>query len=343
MSRFPALDGLRAISILLVIVSHAVPLIVHGPWGHAASNLGEPGVNVFFVISGYLITRLLLRELDKRGTVSLWAFYRRRLLRITPAYVLFLGVAAALSATGLAIVDHRAWPYLLSYTYNLTPNLGVAFVGQVWSLCVEEHFYLLWPLTLLVAGPRRAVPILLATFVGAAVLRYVVGAHLDIDYFTFTRIDTISAGCLLALFERSHPALVGRIRGGWWVFAGAALFVVSFGLLDFVSGTYQMVLRPAVEGSAICVLLMGLTNDPGGWATRALDTPVPVFIGRLSYSLYLGQFALDKLQSWHLPLPARLGVMTAYALFSYYAVEQPFLRLKDRLEGRRQDARAASS
>jgi peptidoglycan/LPS O-acetylase OafA/YrhL len=323
----------------MVCVAHFVPQLAGPAARRPIGKLGIAGVDVFFVISGYLITTLLLKELDRTGTISLARFYRRRLLRITPAYLTLLATAGVLAAVKVSPVDPRAWVYALTYTYNLVPGLGIATIGQVWSLCVEEHFYLLWPLTLLLLGKRFAPAVLVGSLGVAATLRLALfrSPAIDVDTFTFTRIDTIAIGCLLAFAARAPWA--ERVRGWRWALFGvAALFLSIYGLSH--SGKYTLVLKSAFEGTAIAIIIQALSRDVVDPATRLLDRPFVAGIGRLSYSLYLGQFALDPLQPWTFSPWLRLPILAAYALFSYHLVEQPFLRLKDRLE-QRSDAKRA--
>jgi peptidoglycan/LPS O-acetylase OafA/YrhL len=330
--RIHALDGLRACSILLVSISHFVPMVDDGPIAAASRKLGEPGVTVFFVISGYLITSLLLREAERSGTISLYAFYRRRLLRITPAYVLFLAAVAVFAALGWTRVGPGVWPYLLTYTFNLVPGLDTATVGLVWSLCVEEHFYLLWPATLLLLGGRRAVSVLVGTVFFAAVLRFVLPHHaptLDVDLFTLTRLDTVAVGCLLAFVEGRTT----RARGWPWALLGTAVFFLSIYLFSR-SGKYVLGPKYLVEAGAIALVTHALVKRPDDPVTRFLDLAPMRLVGRLSYSLYLAQPVLNAFEALTLTPWVRPLLLAGYAAFSYNVVEKPFLALKDRLERR---------
>ena len=138
----PSLDGLRAISIGLVLLGHATRFgLGHSFLFRLAVAHAVLGVDVFFVISGYLITTLLLEEKIKFGTISLRLFYLRRALRILPAFLVFVGTLFVLSALGYIDIPSRLWIFVLTYTSNFTPR--VWDVGHLWSLSVEEHFYFL--------------------------------------------------------------------------------------------------------------------------------------------------------------------------------------------------------
>ena len=153
----PGLDGLRALSIAAVVLAHA-SLTWSGTTDHAhpLARLGSIGVDLFFVISGFLITWLLLREQRRNAVISLRAFYIRRAWRILPPYLVFLASLFAFSSIGLIQITSRDWGGALTYTVNFLPGTSWPF-GHLWSLSVEEHFYLFWPLLLIVLGPGRAV------------------------------------------------------------------------------------------------------------------------------------------------------------------------------------------
>ncbi|MDO8941596.1 MAG: acyltransferase, partial [Desulfobacterales bacterium] len=151
----PSLDGLRAISITLVLLGH-----LSGTQGFVRLNLGvgdyaHLGVVVFFVISGFLITRLLLSEHAKRGSISLKLFYARRTLRLFPASYAFVGCVWLLWLAGIVPLQSRDLWHAVTYTVNYAPDIAWS-VGHLWSLSVEEQFYLLWPFAFVTMGPRRA-------------------------------------------------------------------------------------------------------------------------------------------------------------------------------------------
>ncbi len=203
--RIPSLDGLRAISIALVLIAHLAgtrnfPLseVTGNFWG-----LGEFGVRVFFVISGFLITGLLMQELNgEGGRIRLGRFYLRRTLRIFPPYyslLAALGIASLLGAVTLA-------PHDLAHSATYTSNYDLGrswFVGHTWSLSVEEQFYLLWPAVLLMAGLRRgffiaAAVVLLSPFIRVAEWELFRSAGAGVGMRFETVADSIATGCLLA-------------------------------------------------------------------------------------------------------------------------------------------------
>ena len=339
--RIQSLDGLRAISIIAVTVSHYVSRMLPLPSRRLMGPLGSMGVDVFFVISGFLITSLMLRELDRHGRISVTGFYRRRALRIFPAYLFFLFFVFLLGRFALLPVANKEWPYLLTYTYNLKPHQVFASIGQVWSLCVEEHFYLLWPFTLVVLGVRRSPIVLWLSIVVAMVLRFWLflsnNSAFDPTFFSPTRLDTIAVGCLLA-FAFRNP-WIQRVRGERLVVCSGLLFFASNYL--FLSGKYELGPKHFIDASAVAVIIACLTQDASGPIGRLLNWRPVVWIGVLSYSIYLAQtIVIADLLPFALRIPAAL----LYACISYYLIESPFLKLKDRAKApAREAAQTAAS
>jgi peptidoglycan/LPS O-acetylase OafA/YrhL len=242
-SRIAGFDGLRAIAVTLVILWH-VPSVLYfprallGPLG-VVSSIGWIGVDLFFVLSGYLITTLLLREeaQSPSGRFSMGGFYLRRSLRILPAFVAVMALNYTLlsrhplfTSVGVgAVIAHNDWRQLTAFALFLgnywgpyawrlwrpVAQVGPA-VGVTWSLCVEEHFYLLWPM-LLRAFPRARLHLALSTCVLVLGVRYVVAAvrldhHVALHLATHYRIDSILWGAALALYSATRPMPGARVR-----------------------------------------------------------------------------------------------------------------------------------
>lgn len=160
-SRLPCLDGLRAVGIIFVIVCHLQYVVSWHPRGIVKAiwnGLGPLGVNIFFGLSGYLITHLLVKEFRRSGTVSLKNFYMRRALRIFPAFYVYLGVICSLVIWGVLEIPTAQLARAAIYLTNYFPCYGTPdfwFVGHTWSLAVEEQFYLFWPVMLFLVGVGR--------------------------------------------------------------------------------------------------------------------------------------------------------------------------------------------
>jgi peptidoglycan/LPS O-acetylase OafA/YrhL len=326
--RIPSLDGLRAISILVVTASHFLVVYPKNPFLEYINHAGGHGVDVFFVISGFLITTLLLKESTKSGTISLKGFYLRRVRRIFPAFAFFIVVVVSLRSVGALSFGTRTLLSAVTYTYNLVPHPNLRVFGPVWSLCVEEHFYLLWPLVVLLV-PTRRLPLILASVTAIAVpIRfYLETKHSPInpDFLTLTRWDTIAAGCLLAVLWHGERG-TGLRR---WLasprvpFITLGCYFLSAACLNHI-GKYELILQHPVESLLLMVLVGSMMVQYESFLGRILNSAVLVWIGQLSYSIYLGQFVLIDL-----PLPGlclRLALLTLYATTSYYLIEQPVLK-----------------
>ena len=335
----PGLDGLRAISIAAVVLGHASLTWSGASADHSRSlaRLGSIGVDLFFVISGFLITLLLLRERRRHGTISLRAFYVRRAWRILPAYAVFLVSMFGMSAAGLIELSGRDWTGALTYSVNFLPGTSWP-VGHLWSLSVEEHFYLLWPLLLFVLGPGRGCALAAMYILAGPLIRWSIwqtgSVNLDIDYCTPARIDTIAVGCLLAYFadqRATHRILAGLSASGAgiiFVLVLAAL-VVSNTLLTS-SGLYAITIRRSVD--AVCFAGMVWTSSlhTRGALGRLLNAVPLVWLGRLSYGLYLWQqpFLNPHADHWACQWPVNVAVALLFAVVSFVLVERPALRLR---------------
>lgn len=292
----PGLDGLRALSVLLVILAHAgiekVP--------------GSLGVTVFFFISGFLITGLLLQERERTGTVSILGFYGRRYQRLMPELTVYVAVATVASALWFnpyRWVDVGASLfYLTNYLKVFSPAVGDAPfpMSHFWSLAVEEHFYLTWPLLMLAfAKPRAALGVTCLVLVGALVARRVaVGLHAPVEYARYAsecRIDSIAYGGLLALLHHQRSALLARIAGlgHWPLLVGSGLVLAStfggaLGLPDAAHET--LVYCGQGVGLLLCFAYL-YVGSRGGWAIRLLELPALRFVGRASYGVYIWHYA----------------------------------------------------
>jgi peptidoglycan/LPS O-acetylase OafA/YrhL len=351
--RLPSLDGLRAVSIALVIVdhlSHTSGTPVSFPRLH---SIGAVGVEMFFVISGFLITLLLLREHRRYGGVSLTGFFLRRVFRIVPAYAAFLVVLFGLELSGMVHVPPLSWAHALTYSTSLfghDPN--VWDLRHTWSLSVEEHFYLLWPCLFALLSRRAALLAAAGCVAGTPFLRvalhFLLGdAHPDFRFFTPTRMDAIAIGCCLAFLATSARfRRATRLSGPWATLAVTAAAAATltrldewqliFGdgkLLRCVNAFLWETLRPILL-AAMVWLCVSISSSLLG---RVLNGKLLSFVGVISYGIYLWQelFLHPERQHGFGGWPARLACTFAAALLSYFLLERPLLALKERLGTRR--------
>src|SRR5580658_9035834 len=206
--RISGLDGIRALSIILVLLCHVLNGVT--TW----SQYGAFGVESFFVLSGFLITWLLCLEEDKRGAVSLPSFYARRALRILPPAFLYIGAASLLGVLGLAEVGRNEPFYAAFFVRNLMPNGGEQ-LGHFWSLAIEEQFYLLWPVIFLILrSDRRRIIFTVVLIAAAPFWRHAVyaaaGGAMGVNSWRFDlRYDALLVGCCLALLR--HDRVFRRV------------------------------------------------------------------------------------------------------------------------------------
>jgi peptidoglycan/LPS O-acetylase OafA/YrhL len=342
----PSLDGIRALAVLLVFSAHA---------GLNERVPGNFGVTVFFFLSGYLITTLMRMEFARTGGVSLKAFYLRRALRILPPMYLVLIAASLLTVDGLleGSVSLTAW---IPQAFHLS-NYYIVWNGWwdgrapgtwiLWSLAVEEHFYLLFPIAYLlllrfVPQPRRQAVILLGACAVVLAWRLVLVLllHADKDrtyVATDTRVDSILFGCALAVF--GNPVL-DRTRVGdrtWKLVllpVGLLGLLVSFLIRD---QWFQETFRYSLQGIALVPLFVAAIRFPNWAMFRILNLGPTKFIGILSYSIYLLHptvlFGVEEWTPWH-PLVkaiAGLAVTLLLAFAIYRFVERPCGKLRKRL------------
>lgn len=347
--RIPSLDGLRAISIALVLLAHAslTPGFPH--WMRdaiAPFGLGNLGVRVFFVISGFLITGLLVREHATKGRISLRSFYLRRTFRIFPAYYAYLFcVLVAAALRWLPPVPPKALLHALTYTVNYT-DIGTWMTAHFWSLSVEEQFYLLWPPILVWLGIRggfRAATafVLLSPVVRILLYQFVPSWH-DVMGTSFESVgDAIATGCLLSYWRDGLWARgwYRRLLSSGWVVL-IPLAVVALTVLDG-RPRFSFALGIPMKNIGIAIMLDWSVRFPASRVGRFLNAPAVAFVGVLSYSLYVWQqlFIVHDFGSRWLRFPLNLGWAFLAALLSYHLVEQPALRLRARIERRRAPAR----
>jgi peptidoglycan/LPS O-acetylase OafA/YrhL len=357
-----ALDGMRALAVMTVMLFHLFAL-PKPQWNPLRPSGGFLTLDIFYVLSGFLITSLLLGELDKRGRVSLPAFYARRALRLFPALAVLLLVAGLAAA----IWSGQSWshptllglPWVLLYVgnwnvvlYGGTAPLGA--LGQTWSLSVEEQFYLLWPLIMLAVVRRFTNRVHIAyALVGLALAemlyRYlaieVLGwAARDRIYFgTDTHSDGLLLGCALAFYLSSRQGrefsdrFARRLDVATIVASVALILLVMRMTYVAASGVWF-----GISAATLCtsIIVLNLVTRPYRPLQLVLELRPLQWVGKRAYGLYLWQDTVFYLASginrhglgdnaYHLVL---FVVPFGFAALSYRFVEQPFLRRKRTFE-----------
>jgi peptidoglycan/LPS O-acetylase OafA/YrhL len=342
-SRLPSLDGLRAISIGLVLIDHVsltpgfpLPTEVTERWGEA---LGGLGVRVFFVISGFLITTLLLDELNIRGTIHLWRFYFRRTLRIFLPFYACVGTMLLLQGPGVVSLTRGDVVHALTYTMNYFSERSWD-LGHAWSLSVEEQFYLLWPAILLLGGPRRGLWMAAGLVVLAPIIRIVYFylapdlVPYEVSYRFETVGDALASGCLLAglagwlnrqpLYRRCLESKLFMV----------VPILVAYAAMIAPSARTGLLVGVTVQNVGIAACVAWCLANYSGRVGRLLNSRPLVGLGLMSYSLYLWQQPFTNPWSTS-PLsrfPLNLALLAAASLASFYLVERPALGWRRRLE-----------
>lgn len=344
----PGLDGLRAMSIMIVMIGHFL-------LGKAAA-LSTIGVYIFFVISGYLITRLMLAEQARFGRIDIPRFYARRFLRLYPVIITFLIVIV-----GVACLADRPRPlievmsvlfYFANYLTSWQEIHGATFqlpIGILWSLSVEEHFYLLMPIFFVITRGRHMIPFAIAMCIIPLALRGI-EVHLwpwMADLKTYStlyrnsdvRFDSIAYGVLLAgIGNTREPMKILKPLGSPWMVAlGCLCLLISFAMPD---GVFKAIVRDTLRSwFAVPLVCSVLFSDGLVWVKRILEWKPIVWVGLLSYSLYVWHGAQEYFwtaagfsKAMHGFGFLELAGAFACAITSYYLIEQPFLRFKRHLK-----------
>lgn len=354
----PELDALRFFAFLMVFLHHSFP---HQPefW----TKLGVPsvlatilagigatgafGVSLFFVLSAYLITELLLREKEQVGSLDVKSFYVRRILRIWPLYFFFLGLAVALQ--WFVPGQHMGWRAGLAFS-ALAGNWYIVFIGfpssvifPLWSVSIEEQFYLTWPLVVRRASQTAIVAIAVGLLAVATAARFYLGAHYRLESEvwcnTLVQLDPIAAGILMAVLLKGAVSQLPRLARVATTVTGVACLAsgaLYFGIKNDPLTTARIVFGYPMIAIGGVLLLLAVLRE-GAKPARGL-----VYLGRISYGLYvfhvLGLTISDYVVPNQTANLARYGlrVFVAFALtvtmaaISYRWLETPFLKLKQR-------------
>jgi peptidoglycan/LPS O-acetylase OafA/YrhL len=299
----------------------------------SVGDIGHLGVTIFFVISGYLITTLLINEFNTAGSISLKNFYVRRALRILPAAYVYLLLIAL--ATYVAWIHVRGTDFFFGATYLINYDAHRSwYVGHLWSLAVEEQFYLLWPILFVWQGQRRALIGAALAFFTAPVVRAFMrimippGPYRDLEIFPAVA-DAMAIGCAFAILRpwllAQHLYLKITASHAMWL-----LPVVVVGINRLDGYTVVDLFGSPIQLLAIAMLIETSTRRAETKIGEILNARAIVFVGTLSYSLYLWQqpFLNKHLDSWITAFPVNLAIAIIAAVCSYYLVERPFLRMR---------------
>jgi peptidoglycan/LPS O-acetylase OafA/YrhL len=342
--RVPSLDGLRACSVALVIFDHLCvsgSLPLHQTW----IDFGNLGVRIFFVISGFIITRLLLEELRSSGSISLKSFYIRRFFRIVPIWACFVAVILLLLWRRHSFPSPASLLALFTYNVDYFPPTATD-LQHLWSLSVEEKFYLLWPLTLLAAGRRRGVRIALAVVLVVPLIRFFGATHGSSYEELLWRFqnsgDAIAMGCLLAfawdwMESGAAPATRKLLSSPYLALISiAAMFGVA--ACGKLGNTYYLA-GPTILNLLVATMICGVVANPGTLIGTFLNQPAMQAIGLWSYGIYLWQqpFTLHRKLGIIGIFPVNLVALMLVSIAGYYLIEKRVQDYGRRIASRRND------
>lgn len=343
--RLPSLDGLRAVAVLMVVFTHAGET-----WGAPDSRIykelslffsGYLGVQVFFVISGFIITRLLMQEKVQRGHVSLRRFWARRFLRIVPPLALYLSVISVMNAQGLLQVSALSqWGSLLFFRNHLPMEMD-SFNAHYWSLSVEEQFYLLWPLLIAFAmffNIRRGAWMVMAVALVARITFFLMGE--SEPRWLIIHADCLMAGALAAMWlqDQGLQAVKPLTTKEKLLHLGVFVFCL---LVTRICATrysaYFAPFQPTLISIFMALWIVRLVSVREGWLFQILNQRFVIWLGMISYSTYIWQQLFTTgVMDWpgaapwfsHFPLNVLLSILAGALSFAF--IERPLQRLRHR-------------
>jgi peptidoglycan/LPS O-acetylase OafA/YrhL len=345
-SKIPYLDGLRAYSILVVVLGHSLQpdSWLQSKW-YLRTFVTDTGlgVRIFFVLSGFLITTLLLKEREATGRISIRGFYERRIARIVPALYLYIAAVAILTVFGVMRIPLASFWAAATFTVNISkvwslhgPSIQVEVFGHLWTLSVEEQFYLIWPGILVFLGRlwsrRLAIAcVILFPFIRFAVYLYCLHRGIALEFtkaVLFRAVqDVLMWGALGAFVAQAGIMDRMRTQRFRWAYPWIAALIL-FGLGGVMQAYPCLglndILLPTLQSLATLLLMFWLLSGEGGLLRRILESWPVVQLGLLSYSLYIWQqlFILAPGMRW-LAFPWNILIALAAAIVSYRLVEVP--------------------
>lgn len=353
--RISEITGLRCLAVMMVVLGHAQNSLEGGYSGWLSplkffSN-GSQGVLIFFVLSGFLITSILQAEFKKYGRIDLLDFYARRSIRIWPAFYFYILVIFVLSTFGFLAVGPQQFAAAALHIWNYSEAIGLVsnssiypdgawYLGHLWSLSLEEQFYWVWPPILIFTLYSKNKYTLLALIVLVPIIRiltYFATPSLrgQLGMMLHTGVDPILIGCYAALVQESAKAFLIRSR-----FSGAlvsivfiVLFFVCPMLTEHFKGGWSATFGKTIEAALAAIIIIAISCMKEFWLSRLLRAKVPVFLGTISFSLYLWQqLFTGNSFVWALEFPFNIVQAIAAAALSYWVIEKPFFALKKKFK-----------
>ncbi|MBY0518097.1 MAG: acyltransferase [Bacteriovoracaceae bacterium] len=345
----PSLDGIRALSCVLVILGHLSYLYVDfftkhlgHTWGTSlAFAIGNQyaGVTFFFVLSGFLITNILLTEIKRTGVIDFRTFFLKRVFRIFPAYYFyFFAIVLFYQFNQWTTYSSQDVWSILTYTHNYFSDKNPWHLGHFWSLAVEEQFYIFWPIVFLLSYRKMGIKLPILIVLISPLLRvmtYFLFPDLRgrISIMTHTRMDSLLIGCALAyLYQANHFLVFYNFIKKYKLHFLAFLQIFFFSRIfnTLFKGAYNLTLGFTLDELSMCVLIVFLTNKEN-ILFKWFNNPIVIHLGVLSYSIYLWQMPFVWKELGMANLVLRIVGIYVCALLSFIFVESPFMELRKKM------------
>jgi peptidoglycan/LPS O-acetylase OafA/YrhL len=329
--RVPSLDGLRGISILLVLFGHlnGTHNFFNIDTKKSIGDVSALGVSVFFVISGYLITKLLIKEKAKNNTINLKYFYVRRLIRLSPCLISYLITIAILSSIGIIHINNRDWFFAITYTmnYNITRSWQV---GHLWSLSIEEQFYFIWPIIFNISQSKAfkyaKYSIVIAILFRIALRFFIKTPVSQMEIFP-VYMDSIAIGCLLANYQEqlhTNPTYLKILNSKLFLLVPILILIIN----RFNVYSICMVFGTFIVNILIMISIDRYSTINNNTSFNFLNSKLLSSIGKMSYSIYIWQqLFLNRASSApYCKFPNSIVLVVSASLISYFLIEKSFLR-----------------
>lgn len=343
MNYIKGFHGLRAISIGLVILTHLDLLtrlpsnaFIQDRFWHLIS--GETGVNLFFVLSGFLITTILLNEKAKTGKIKILNFFARRFIRLLPPLILFYAMIITIAFLGLIPIPTEAILYAIFYVYNFVPNqLYVYELGHIWSLSVEEQYYITWPFVILLANKFWKITLVFLLVIGTSILALMFFPTMTAfeNYrplrFFIPAIAPIILGSFSAVLNLNFRQRMKQLSVKKFLFPVAFIVLYCFPL--YAPQPLSEVIH-IIQSAGFCFLILWIVYHQESLTIKLLEFSLVKYIGTISYGLYVFQGLFLRTggggESWihHFPYNALLALVCA--ILSYELIEKRTLKWKNR-------------
>ncbi len=339
MNYIKGFDSLRAISIIMVMISHLLP----AGYDFYETRLwivvsGDTGVRIFFTLSGFLITTLLIKEKEKKGFINFKSFFARRFIRLLPPLLLFYCTIALFMTTGDIQSTWIGFYFSLLYLYNFVPhNYYTVELGHTWSLAVEEQYYLIWPFLINSFQKTKKITIIVTLLLLLCSLAYFIFPRLEITQHYHTSRWFIPAAA--PIFIGSLVAIFNQKKAKKWTllfYKNTTFILLAFALFLYplYSPTNLLPFTPILQAVGVSIFLIWILYNQNHTFTKILNNPPLQYIGKISYGIYVYQgFFLRTGPGGNLAVqhfPMNIILVFIIAILSYEFYEKKLMKLKVR-------------